>query len=568
VPVIAAEPEKPAEKPNHTKSIDRLLKDAKSLDPAVRDGAVRGLASYGTEAKSAIPTLILCIKDPDPGVTASALAALQAICTDKDLKELKKEIGTLNNTLQFGTPGAKLNAAMLLGRLGTDAKAAVPKLIDNTIRSTSWEVRKAGAFALGHCAVDKKNGPEQNVVNSLTRLIYNDDCAQVRLQALEAIALLGAHRTEAESQSHVVKHALEYTIRKNRDVSEVVWAHTLLTQTVSVKPEAHMGSVSVMISSKDPAIRMQATQALGTMLSVPKDALLKEVSRPVIDKLFETLVDTLRDRDDNVASAAATALSVARDNLDNKYQKAIVRIARDPKEEAHSRLHATHTLGLLGDKAKTVIDVLIELLSDKDPEVSAAAGQSLAHLGQMKDVLMKPEYAAIAGLLENKKAAPLARARAASTLALIGENASSHIPDLISAMTDPEYIVGSAAAEATAAMLPYLNDRHMTAIAGLLTHKDSDVRARIAQLLRMLGDRADPFIPDLIKALQDKEPKVVGSAVLALAQLGQSLRYFDMVYAAIKPIQDHPDKNVQLAATQAISLLNKFRQQTTRPGEK
>jgi HEAT repeat protein len=567
LPGFAAEPDKEkTEKPNNTKSIDRLMKEAKSADPAVRDGAIRGLAGYGSEAKVSIPLLITSIKDPDPGVIASALAALQAICSDKDIKELKKEVSALTNVLQFGIPSAKLNAAMLLGRLGVDAKAAVRPLIDNTIRSTSWEVRKAGAYALGHCAVDKKNGPEQSVVNSLTRLIYNDDCAQVRLQALQSIAQLGAHRTEAESQSHVVKHALEYTIRKNRDVSEMVWAHTLLTQTVSVKPEAHMGSVSVMITAKDPAIRMQAAQALGAMLSVPKDALLKDVSRPVVDRLFETLVETLRDRDDNVAGAAAAALATARENLGKKYEAAIVAIATDAKEEAHSRLHATHTLGLLGDKSIKLVTVLIDLLSDKDPEVSGAATQSLAHLGRQKDVLKKPEYAAIIALLENRKAAPLARGRAASTIGLIGENAVDYIPNLIAALADPEHIVGSNAAQAVAAMMPYLTDKpHMAAIVALLTHNNPDVRARIAQLLGVFDNRADAYIPDLIKALEDKDPKVVGSAVLSLAQVGQSLRYFDSVYAAVKPIQDHSDKNVQLAAAQAMSILNKFRQQTIRP---
>lgn len=559
----AGEKEKDKEKEQNKQSLDKLLRETKSLDPAVRDVAVRGISQYGPEGKAAIPVLVTLLGDPDPGIAANALAALRGIASDKELKAEKSLVATLTKMLQFGTPAGKANAAMALGQIGPDGKSAVKILVEYTLKSTSWEVRKAGAFALGTVAMEKKGGPEMTTVNALAKLVYDDKCAQVRLQALQALASLGAHRTEAESQNHVVKHALDYSVRLNRDASEVVWAHTLLSQTVGVKPEAHMGSISAVVqnTNADPAVRANAIRALGAMCSVPKDVLFKEAPRAVVDRLFDQMVGALRDRDDNIAAAACAALATARENLSTKH---VNLIAGDLAGQfpTHVRVHAAQALGVLGDRSVKHAGALVAALSDRDLEVAGAASQSLANLGRQK--LIKSELQDIVALMGDRKAPRQGRANAAACLGMIGENAEAHIPDLLVTLADPDNLVAAAAAQAVLNLRYSLTPAHVNTIAGLLGNKEPVVRARGVQLLGSLDDKVRPHIGAIIKALEDKDNDVVKTVIAVLAQLGQSMEHLEMVEGALKPMIDHPDKDVQFTATQALAVLSKFRQAYTK----
>src|SRR5262249_32133218 len=148
---------------------------------------------------------------------------------------------------------------------------------DATIRSSSWEVRRAGVFALGMVALDPKKGPDGLVVRSLIEdVLGKDSCAQVRIQAIQSLGSLGAHRTSFEAQNHDVKRALESLITKNRDPGEVISAHVLLAQTVTVKPDKHIEAVLALVKKTEAGTRASALQALGSVAAAPKEA-LKEI---------------------------------------------------------------------------------------------------------------------------------------------------------------------------------------------------------------------------------------------------------------------------------------------------
>lgn len=560
--------EKDKEKELATKSLDKLLRECKSIDPAVRDSAVRSIAHFGSDGKTAIPILITLLADADPGIAANALAALRAVASDKELKAEKVIVPTLQKILQFGTPAGKANAAMALGVMGAnaDTKPSIKILVEYTLKSTSWEVRKAGAFALGSVAYEKKGGPEMSTVNALAKLVYDDRCAQVRLQALQSLATLGAHRTEAESQNHVVKHALDYAVRQNRDASEVVWAHTLLSQTVGTKPDAHMGSISAIIqnTNADPTVRANAIMAAGAMCSVPKDVLAKEFPKPVVDRLFDQMIGALRDRDDNIAGAACRALATAKDNLTKKHVSTIADYVSDAKLPSFVRVHAAQALGVLGERSVPYIGDLTATLSDRDLDTAGAAGQALGSLGRQK-LLKAAELQAIAALVHDRKAPRQGRAHAAGVIGLIGENAEAHISDLLTTLPDPDDLVAAAAAQSLVAMRYSLKDAHIEAVVALLSHREPVVRARAVQVLGALDERAKSALPSLIKALEDKDPGVLKNVIAVLAQMGQSMEHLQAVETALKPMLDHPDKDVQLTANQALGALAKFRQAYTKP---
>jgi HEAT repeat protein len=559
--------EKDKEKELATKSLDKLLRECKSIDPATRDAAVRGIAQFGHDGKTAIPILLPLLADLDPGVSANALAALRAVASDKELKAEKTIIPTLQKMLQFGTPSGKANAAMALGAIGAnaDTKPAIKILVEYTLKSTSWEVRKAGAFALGSLAYEKKGGPEMSTVNALAKLVYDDRCAQVRLQALQAFATLGAHRTEAESSNHVVKHALDYAVRQNRDASEVVWAHTLLSQTVGTKPDTHMTTIIAVIqnTNAEPTVRANAIIAAGAMCSVPKDVLAKDFPKPVVDRLFDQMIFALRDRDDNIAGAACRALATSKENLTKKHIATIAGYLAGDKL-SYARVHAAQALGVLGERSVTYIGALTEALSDRDLDVAGAAAQALGSLGRQK-LLKAGEMQTIAAILNDPKAARQGRAHAAGTIGLIGDNAEAHIPDLLAALPDPDDLVAASASQALVAMRYNLKDAQVASIAALLTHKEPVVRARAVQILGALDDKGKVALPDIIKALQDKDPGVVKNVIAVLAQMGQSFEHLNAVETALTPMLEHPDKDVQLTANQALGAIGKFRQAFTKP---
>ena len=112
-----------------------------------------------------------------------------------------------------------------------------------------------------------------------------------------------------------------------------------------------MGIVSAIVqnANTDPAVRTNAILAVGIMCSVPKDVLAKEFPRPVVDRLFDQLVNALRDRDDNVAVAACRALGTAKENLLNKHVNAISELLTGEKQPSYARTRAA--LGVLGDKS-------------------------------------------------------------------------------------------------------------------------------------------------------------------------------------------------------------------------
>jgi HEAT repeat protein len=110
-----------------------------------------------------------------------------------------------------------------------------------------------------------------------------------------------------------------------------------------------------------------------------------------------------------------------------------------------------------------------------------------------------------------------------------------------------------------------LKDAHVKAIVDLLSDKEPVVRARAVQIIGALDDKGKPALPALIKALDDKDPGVVKNVIAVLSQMGQSMEHLQDVESSLKPMLEHPDKDVQLTANQALGALGKFRQAYTKP---
>src|SRR5262249_13034635 len=170
------------------KTLDQWMDDLKSSDPSVREKAISMIKLYGTAARPAVPALIKAMADADVALRVNAIIALGLIGMDQ--QDVEKGVVALTRALNDTQGIVRFQAAMALGRLGVDAKSAVPALV-NTIRdATTWEIRQAGAYALGTVAVDRQSGPDQRAINALLTVL-SDRSSQVRLEAVLSLITLG-----------------------------------------------------------------------------------------------------------------------------------------------------------------------------------------------------------------------------------------------------------------------------------------------------------------------------------------------------------------------------------------
>ena len=130
-----------------------LLKSLYDDDPSVREFSIRALAKFGTSHSDIVNAVRLSLNDPDLNVRRAAastlcflnplpsdiLDALTGSLCDPDstlrsyvvatFTDLGTEgITVLERTLRSGKPELRCSAAKLLGRMGSDARRALPAL--------------------------------------------------------------------------------------------------------------------------------------------------------------------------------------------------------------------------------------------------------------------------------------------------------------------------------------------------------------------------------------------------------------------------------------------------------
>lgn len=397
------------------KTLEEWLKQSKSFDPAVRENSLRAIMQFGKDARKALPTVITLMADPDVGVQSNAIATFRAMANTKDLKGAQS---TLLKVLQTGTTVARIHAALALGQVGPDAKAALKTLMDLARAPYSWEMRKAAALALGQIG-QSKEGPEATVVRTLTEAFARDKevCGQVRMQAVISLGMLNAHKTASGAQ--IIKHPLELAMRYDPDQLVRLWANVLQAQLDS-KPETNVLYVAnLMQKSSDPLVRANAVQGLAVM-------------GPMAKGHIAGIINALRDKDPAVSGVAASAIGQIKEMLTDRQIADIARMLDD--NDGQIKAQAATALAHLGtEKAKRFIPELINLLKDADAALVASAA-----LQQFKDDLTDKHLAGIAALLTEKNADT--RAQAARMLALLGPKAKARVPDLITALDDKDTI--------------------------------------------------------------------------------------------------------------------------------
>jgi HEAT repeat protein len=316
------EPPKKGEWPKSVngRSLGEWMADFKSPDPAVRDAAIKVMPLFGPEARKLAPKeLIRLINDPDPGVLINAILILGAVGTDnKD--ELRAAAKAMAGAIAKAGPGSmiRLHAARTLAALGTDGHEAIAAVV-GIANDPSWETRQAVAAALGRLGApiydDKppapgapyklpaiKRPPNMTAMHRLVFDLLKDECAAVRMEAMQSMIVLGPPYTAnpAAYPKLVAPYLAEINqrLRLEKDDTVKIWLYVAQMmyddRTVDGK-DGNMRRIAEYLAAREDALKVQALGAL---------AVLGPRAKPVLAEITQCV----RDPEPTVVYAALTTL--------------------------------------------------------------------------------------------------------------------------------------------------------------------------------------------------------------------------------------------------------------------
>lgn len=188
--------------PAAKKAVSALIKVLNDEDECVRDAAAEALGKIGAAAKEAIPALIEALKEKSE--SPGAMIALKGIG--------EVAIPALIEALKHKNQTVRRNAAQTLGRIGPEAKEAIPALvIALRDKSNNEDVRRDAACSLGNI------GPETTDVVPALISALNDQSSSVRCDAAWALGKIGPAAKEAIPALKVALEDVDKYVRQSAE---------------------------------------------------------------------------------------------------------------------------------------------------------------------------------------------------------------------------------------------------------------------------------------------------------------------------------------------------------------
>jgi HEAT repeat protein len=246
------------------KNLDQWIKEVEDIDPSVREHAIKIVSLMGPAAKRAAPAVIRQIKNEnDYSPMTNAIIAIGVILPDDD-KVRRDAIAALIPMLNSGQGIVRFQAATAIGNFGPYARNAIDKLIVALRDTSSWEIRKAAAYALGRCGYNEKNYPDIRALNALNQRV-DDSCKEVRIEALQGLINLGVPETPQEKQT--LKDHFEKRLKTDKDKYAGIWIRVALMRLDDKAiTDTHLKFISGFLKKNDPmGINSDAARALGAI---------------------------------------------------------------------------------------------------------------------------------------------------------------------------------------------------------------------------------------------------------------------------------------------------------------
>jgi HEAT repeat protein len=357
----------PAAAAQEKDALTRHLQGLASRNREVRRAAAWHLGAHGTAAKAAVPALGKVLRaDPDAAVANQAALALAQIGWPA--------VDALSEAVRKGSPAAKNQALLALGRMGPQARDALDLLRD-VLREGKPAERVLAASALGEMGpaaepaiadlCQAMRDPDKKLSQAAARSLFNlganavpgirdllaDELMEVRLTALQALAMLGPEARKAVPEVRQLLEDPEAPVR--------AWAaHTLS----SMGPAARDAIPALLASMKDPDVKVQQATFL---------ALLQIGGKEDGGGLAEALPKLNQEERWAMRGPLKQFGPALRDAVNP-----LIRDLQEPDEG--KRLSAALALGTIGLEAREATPALQEALNDPSPLVRQSAAVSLA----------------------------------------------------------------------------------------------------------------------------------------------------------------------------------------------
>lgn len=275
------------------KSIGHVLKDLKDPDPVNREQAARTLPSFGPAARKEAVSKVLVermVAERDPGVRFAVYSAIGSITFESE-RDNTEALRILNGVIDTAASGSssRYQAVQTVYLFGNRAEGSIVTLIGVAASDASYETRRTIASALGRISFNDKTGPNMKALTALADRFAKDECAAVRMEALQALLLLGPPWAgvrkpddkmpppiEEKSAATIVKYMKarvgdpatkpKPTPGLEKDKQVEIWARLVLMRFDPKEiNDDNLNAFAACLTGTDLGVRVQALQAMGLM---------------------------------------------------------------------------------------------------------------------------------------------------------------------------------------------------------------------------------------------------------------------------------------------------------------
>lgn len=470
-----------------------LLNGVKDDQEALRHAAINAIVPLRSGQKLALEGLVAMLADPKAPVRQRAaralgrmgseaaaaipalLAASSAAPADGSFADALSQIGPAAlPALRTALNGpARPDGERLVAAVASFGEPAVPCLLD-TLHHPDVRLRRAAESALAAMGA----AAHVAIAPLFARAAESDPAA--RAAALRALVALGAEPARLQP---LLEKALQDPAPEVRRAG--------LAGLVTQGDPARFGAAPLLdlLANETGPVRVVAIKALGRLGAKGAPAV------PVLTGLLSDL---------QLRGEAIAALG----KIGPPSAPAVTQLLQIGKTGgAEVQATVLSALAGIGPAATAALPMVRTGLADKDPRVRAAAAQALARIE--KDPLKTP--AALMPLLRDER--PAVRSSVALALAQFGEKAGDARPILLNMLKQEDD--RAVALEALKAIgVTSVTDLNQ---AGII--KDSAVRLYVCAQLAQLGPQAREALPRLRAFTRDDDPRVRDAAKAAMAKV-------------------------------------------------
>jgi HEAT repeat protein len=439
-------------------AIPRLIELLEAEDAAQRVVAADILGVYEGAAVSALPALVLRLKDDDVRVSLTAAWACGEIVADAEVVP-EGLVESLASVLADENEDLRVSAAEALGNVGEAARSVVPALVRLAEEDPELLVRMHAVIALTRLA------PERVTPEHVRLLVaeIREDMADRRERAREAIGRLPPEAAEAIVP--MLAKALS------------TWREAPLEDVVRA-----LGLLGLQAKEAVPALE-SFVESGGTD---HRGLVRRDYAREALWKI----------RPDGVRRAVrAIEASPDEGNLFSLRMADPVQALRD-----------------MGPRAISAVPVLLKILKEGRVLGICSADEALGAIGAEPESIVP----LLAARLDHSDG--WVRRGAAAGLGLYGPAARAATTELVDALSDPSDLVRRRAAGALG-RLGADASRVVPALIACLEDDDSAVRREAAYSLAQFGSEARAALPALEARLRDRDVRVQAAATRALHRI-------------------------------------------------